>query len=610
MSETLKQNEELAKSVTGFLDKYGAKLYDSVKKVYKDAYDESRINWRFGYEKYLDNALDKYSKAKTFLSFNQPLPLYDLYVPLSVDCDGHLVENTSIKDLLDANKFSIIMATGGSGKTMMMRHLFVDTIKHTSRVPVFVELRDLNDSDLDLFGLIKKKLRDNKFGFGDDYIKKAFEAGHFVLLLDGFDEVAYTKRTDTIKQLNEIIEIYEKNCIIISSRPDDFLYARVGFNIWKVKALTLNLACQLVEKTEVKQEIKEKFIIALEEELYEKHKSFLSNPLLLAIMLITYENIAKIPDKISTFYERAYTALFDQHDARNKAFHRDKLSNLDIYEFKMVFSAFCFFTYRDYLYNFSQAKTFEYIDKAQKYTELKFKNEDFLHDCIQAVCLLLKDGLEITFSHRSFQEYFIAEFVAKSDNSKFQKAFLGSLLNKISNRKEVFDLLFEISPETIEKHLIIPKLEKLESIVKYNENLTIDSYKNVLIFLYSSLNFQPHGGSFGGKDNNYYWEISATADAVNYVELINRFITKYIKFNPDKYFNQNSELFNILTANRKTINQTSFEINLEDKQVVKSLSEGKHWLSMHYIQEIIDVKNQLIEKHKNKDMYLEKELSE
>lgn len=44
MSETPKQNEQLANSIGGFLDKYGDKLWNGVKSVYKKASDETRLN--------------------------------------------------------------------------------------------------------------------------------------------------------------------------------------------------------------------------------------------------------------------------------------------------------------------------------------------------------------------------------------------------------------------------------------------------------------------------------------------------------------------------------------------------------------------------------------
>lgn len=610
MSEIPQQNEQLAKSISGFLDKYGNKLFSGVKTVYKKASDETRLNWRLGYENYLEKSLNKYYYAKTFLSYNEPLPLYDLYVPLSVSSGKKIIKKTSIKDLMSANKFSVIMATGGSGKTMMMRHLFVDTIlnKSVPQVPVFVELRELNDSELDLFGLIKKKLRDNKFDFGDEYIEKAFEAGHFILLFDGFDEVADAKRKDTVKQIEEIADKYERNYIILSSRPDDSLYQWTLFNVWQVRSLTLDLACELVKKTEADEEIKEKFIKALKDELFNKHKSFLSNPLLLAIMLITYKDSANIPEKTSTFYENAYFALFQQHDAR-KAYHREKRSKLDFLDFRKVFSAFCFFTYKNSLHNFSEAKILDYLEKAQKYTGITFKKEDFLQDSIQAICLLVRDGLDVTFSHRSFQEYFTAIFVSQLTSSKSQKKFVESQLNFDIDTNEAMDLLMEISPEIIEKNLIVPEIEKFEKRIGYKNSLTSETYRNVIEVLYSAIKFLPEKKTSDDK-NSDYWRIHS-------VHVIKMEFDSLIMFIDKHYFKDEPTSLNKIDAfylpdseNSDAELDLSTNFILENEDFVRKLSEGNHWLSMIYFQRIFDIKKQLVEKHKKQEMFLEEELFE
>ncbi|HQU85306.1 MAG TPA: NACHT domain-containing protein, partial [Pyrinomonadaceae bacterium] len=501
-----KETNELPKSVIGFLDKYGDKLYNGVKSIYKKASDETRLNWRLGYEYYLDSSYKKYYYAKTFLSTNEPLPLYDFYVPLSVSCGKNKIDNTSIEDLMSFNKFSIIMASGGSGKTMMMRHLFVDTIAKTSLVPIFVELRELNNSELNLFSLIIKKLRDNKFDFADEYIEMAFKAGHFALLLDGFDEVIDTKRESTIKQIEEISQKYEKNYIILSSRPDDSLNKWILFNVWEVEPLTLTLACELVEKTDSDEEIKQKFIEALKESLFETHSTFLSNPLLLSIMLITYKDGANIPQKITTFYERAYMALFEQHDAK-KAYHREKRSKLDILDFKKVFSAFCFLTYNKSRYNFPETIALEYLEKAKKASIIEFNKKDYLHDAIQAVCLLIRDGLDITFSHRSFQEYFTAVFVSQLGDVEKVGRFLNSHLLEMSwtyfEVNTLFELIYEISPELIEKQLIIPNLEEIEIRIGYVNKLEKSSHKKLIKLLYSNLHVAS-GGDFSEDYTDQY----------------------------------------------------------------------------------------------------------
>lgn len=610
MSEIPKQNEELAKSVAGFLDKYGAKLYESVRKISKDAYDESRINWRFGYERYLEKSLNKYYYAKTFLSYNQPLPLYDLYVPLSVASDHKEIRNTSITDLMEENNFSIIMATGGSGKTMMLRHLFVDTIEQTSQVPVFVELRELNDSKLDLYGLITKKLRDNQFDFDDEYIKKAFEAGHFVLLLDGFDEVAEGKRDDIVRQISEIAEKFEKNYIVLSSRYDISLSYWLFFTVWEVVELSLELACELVEKAENNIEIKKKFIRDLKKNLFKDHRSFLSNPLLLSIMLITYKSSADIPQRITTFYENAYFALFQQHDA-SKALNRKKHSKLDYLEFKKVFSAFCFLTHHKSLYNFSEAQVLEYLEKVKTYIGIDFSKTLFLHDCIQSVCLLVRDGLDITFTHRSFQEYFAAVFLSNWNDNQVQVNQTNSLLKNFVTKGNTIELLLEIAPEKVEKYLLIPGIEEIEKEIGYKEDLTINTYKKLLTFLYSGLRFESTGG-LTNPDRN--WALKAIYvkeevaqrlfDVINekFLNLINiRLVSS--RFN---------DLMSDYHHNRVVNLENAVPINgiLKKEKLLNLLIYGEHFLSLDHFQKIFNVKEQLVEKHKKQEMFLEEELFE
>lgn len=500
------------------------------------------------------------------------------------------------------------MATGGSGKTMMMRHLFVDTINKTAHVPIFVELRELNTSELTLLQLINKKLHDNKFDFNDVYIEKAFIAGHFTLLLDGFDEVIESKRENVIKQIEEIADKYDQNYILLSSRPDNSLNKWTLFNVWEVQPLNLNLALELIEKTEADEDIKEKFTKALNDGLFEKHKSFLSNPLLLSIMLITYRESANIPHKISTFYERAYTALFEQHDAR-KAYHREKRTKLDISEFRKVFSAFCFLTYNKSIYSFSKPEVFDYLEKAQKVTGLDFRKEDFLNDAIQAVCLLVQDGMDITFSHRSFQEYFTALFVSQMNDIAKQERFLNSLWTNntrfIGDVENIIELLFEIKPEIIEKAFIIPKLTELEKVIGYKSKFGESQHKALLKTLYSSMSIHNRINSIDSTKKT----IACTIMNDAFASVISLVRHNYLSLNKTWAMTEKSDFFKLYKNQTKDSHgNSSIEDVLRKKTLYTALAEGNNWLSKKVHQQIFDIKTQLIEKHKKQEDFLEEEL--
>ena len=90
---------------------------------------------------------------------------------------------------------------------------------------------------------------------------------------------------------------------------------------------------------------------------------------------------------------------------------------------------------------------------------MTFRPEDYLADLIGAACLLVEDGLEIAYSHRSFQEYFVALQIASA---------LPDIQNKLIDRywpnmgsDNVMGLLLEINPNLVESALLVPKLEQL-----------------------------------------------------------------------------------------------------------------------------------------------------
>ena len=196
-------------------------------------------------------------------------------------------------------------------------------------------------SDQKIYDAIKENLVALGFDLGDEYIAKGFALGHFVVFLDGFDEVKSEIRVSLSKQIVQLSRNAPDSVIIVSSRRDDVFTGWDGFREFGVSPLAVEEACELVEKLPFDAELKEKFISDLRGFLFERHKSFLSNPLLLSIMLLTYGESADIPTKISLFYNQAYEALFQRHDALKGGYQRDRRTSLDIQDFARVFGAFC-----------------------------------------------------------------------------------------------------------------------------------------------------------------------------------------------------------------------------------------------------------------------------
>ncbi len=459
MLDVMNNGSEIGTIAADFLTRNFTKIVEFGTSVLSGAKSELELRLKTAYSTYLKNAGEQYGHAKSFFIRSIPTNIYTFYVPMRVTSGKATLPKVVLDDIVSLTKRAVITASAGAGKSILLRHLFLDALRSSERVPVFVELRTIDGSDQELYDAIKENLVALGFDLGDAYIAKGFQLGHFVVFLDGFDEVKNEIRAGLSRQIVQLSRSAPNSVIIVSSRRDDVFTGWDGFREFSVSPLAVEEACELVEKLRFDAELKEKFISDLRGFLFERHESFLSNPLLLSIMLLTYGESADIPTKISLFYNQAYEALFQRHDALKGGFQRGRRTSLDIQDFARIFGAFCLQTYDDRTFRFSRSEALEYVRKAKNYVDLDVEDADYLEDCLQAVCLLMEDGLSLVFSHRSFQEYFVAQYIHGAD-PRVQRDLLNRFIGAIQ-MDDVYSLLYEVNSGIVEREVLVPKLKEI-----------------------------------------------------------------------------------------------------------------------------------------------------
>ena len=469
-----------------------------IKNIYKKGRNNLRVRLKKQYLNYLLQVISEYSKAKTLFSQDEGEYIYDFYAPLNLKVSDEVFETPGISDLIKKGNFSIITAHGGSGKTVFMKHLLLGSLKESDKVPIFVELRKHDFKEKDLQDVLLHMLTLNGLEVDHDYLQKALEFGHFCILLDGYDELNQTVREGIANQIRELASRYPDNYLIVSSRPDDHLNGWDNFIQYHVASLDLDTAVKLIERLPAQlEDIKRPFIEDLKASLFDKHQSFLSNPLLLTLMLLTYREYGQIPGKITEFYQQAYYVLFQKHDALKQRFQRPRVSNLDMQDFSRVFSAFCLLTYDDSAFTFISPKAIEYLDQAKNIAKVEnYESSCVLEDAIQAVSLLMKDGLYLTFVHRSFQEFFVAEFIRHQKD--ITKKYLINRFVKDSGRIAVLKLYYELDKDFVEENLFIPEIRSFLEEIGYSGKLGKRVYLRYLRTLYTFL----ESGPFRFKDKD------------------------------------------------------------------------------------------------------------
>jgi predicted NACHT family NTPase len=413
--------------------------------------------------KYVEATATKCSFIRTpIINRDHSTPLADIYVSTKLRIRKKvLLDDDFISNLNGADSI-VITGNAGSGKSVFMKYLFLALCNaKRNKVPLLFELRDLN-------GSTKKNLEEflyyNLIGPGavitQEQFSSSLRAGIFTLILDGFDEVNFDDRKEIEQQIRQLRNRYADLQIIISSRPDPErrFETWTAFDVVQVEPMDEAQALKLVKNLDYDRKVKALFSKSIREGLFKSHGSFLSNPLLCIMMLVTFDQSGHIPNKRHVFYEKAFDALTFLHDsAKEGVYKRKTYTNLPSDEFANCLSAFGVVTYLKQKLTFSKRELRDSLAEAFQIEGKTIDLDEMMSDMIESICLIQAEGTDFTFTHRSFQEYFTAVFISRGP------AGISAILDRVAQRlnDDVLAMSFAINHSLIEREWITPKIEAL-----------------------------------------------------------------------------------------------------------------------------------------------------
>ena len=462
------------------------------------------------YSTYLRHAYAKHKEKKTFL-YETQRPFYDFFVcndikrrivsPIygyGVSGSGRLnppISDVNIEKFPDDKNFIILAGTGGLGKSMMMTHFMLDTIKKyssTECIPIFALVRDYKPEEGDLIDFLYRELsrHDTKLLLSD--LIDLLTCGKAVILLDGLDELKAEYRDTFNKEIELLADSYPDSFYVISSRPTVNFKAYSRFTVYDLQLFTQEQSIRMIEKLDksvVDSEIQRDFIEDLRSNRfkfsYEEKTEFLGNPLFLTIMLLTYEGNHDIPSQRYLFYEQAYDAMAKKHDA-TKSLTREFATQLSSRDFQYYFGEFCAITYEQEKYDFTSDEIEDCFDEVIRANDLDATAEQFIEDITGKICLMYLDGGKYYFVHRSFQEYFVAYFFSKQLEQTYD-AILEMLMERDETDHDsmILPMLYGIDSKKTELCVFIPFLKEIFDNKKEKNN-----YKYFLERLYPTICYE------------------------------------------------------------------------------------------------------------------------
>jgi len=447
-----------------------------------------QLTEEYGKKAYISKHVLPALKMRTLHNVDYDVLLDDIYYPLSATV-------ASNNDKLNiTNKFTIpfngvvnIIGIAGQGKSTVLRKLFSEEIKKAERIPFFIELRRVENTDIlsHLMGIL------NSCGVecSVDNLKILLQSKKVVLMLDGFDEVKHTQR---IQMMNAITQLhYQFNTpLITSTRPNtEICHASDVYNIYiddlevvdKVSILNLLSTNDKFSNDATSFKVLAN-LICDKEELADT----ICNPILVTLLYYCYPYMNDIPNNMVEFYRSLFDTLYARHD-KIKVYARERKSPIIGDKAKLCFSAICYNSMMDEKFELWGEELLRYAEEAIETEGYAIEYAtDFISDIIDITCLIQQEGNNrFVFLHKSVQEFYAAFAVANLP-LEYKKEIYPTLLDLIRDSEQLDNFmlfLFSLDSKTFSDEMTIKAFRELgfvdvATMPREKAKLTFDAMMN------------------------------------------------------------------------------------------------------------------------------------
>lgn len=350
-------------------------------------------------------------------------------------------------NIIESYEKLIIFGKPGSGKTTLLRYISLLAIQqklHHDYIPCLISIRHFMQVlqqmlEPTLLSYISYKYM--QLGIKATDLEVLLKQGKVLLLLDGLDEVNIEQQLEFTQKINNFIDIYYENQVIITCRSGGM------FQNYLANFTSVELADFTPE--DVKAFAEKWFVLATDnlpevglakahqfmEKLATPENQFLRElaitPIILNLLVAVFENQNDFPTKRKKLYEVALNIFFFRLD-KSFVIEKDSLclrlsftEKIDL--FSKILSKIAFSTFKSGHYFFEEEQLINYIS-------------EYLPDCLQAdleasvlqresknilKLLTMQHGLLVeqakgiySFSHIAFQKYFKEKYLENIDKGE------------------------------------------------------------------------------------------------------------------------------------------------------------------------------------------------
>ena len=403
--------------------------------------------------------------VKTLWQFDTAVDVESFY------CDSHVMtpqtkgekgRRRRIDKVSDFGNVGNILVKGiaGQGKSIFLRHLCIKEFESGERIPVFIELRRILKNET-IFDHISRYLDILDLPIDTNLFKVLLQSGKFVFFFDGFDEIREEHKQRALNELENLSAYSGTSPFIITTRPNTSIEMSPSFDVFTLADLKGREYKTVINKLAGSRSYANTLIKAISANKAEV-LPLLSTPLLITLLIISYKSDQKLPEKLSDFYDSIFFVLLRRHDGTKPGFIRPRRCKINDNQYREIFDTLCFESKKLDKHFFDYRVMYELIKKSIERMNLIEDADCYLRDIIDVTCLVLHEGNEYRFIHKSVQEYYAASFIKNRPDKLSNNFYTVCMSDYFTSAKwdQELSFLSEIDKYRYSKYYLLPLCRK------------------------------------------------------------------------------------------------------------------------------------------------------
>lgn len=371
--------------------------------------------------------LEQVRQVKPIWNPGRLTDLHDIYEPCKLyEGPRRRAAPTDLADL--GGDHVLVVGNVGQGKSMLLRYLASNELRlaraggKARPLPLFLELRHLKRGEL-ISAFAQRSLSEIGLPCGQAVFEHFAKRGRLALLLDGFDELPSHARGQVAHDLERLAVQFGKLGVVVTSRPNvSGIEHMGGFSLRRLLDLDDETRARLIAKQYAPTEAEAARRLAAELAV-SKIGRLVKTPLMTILIVIHYNTYQTLPNDVGAFHEDLFDALLRRHDATKPGFVRPRESQMDDMAFRMWFDRFCFFAMKSERIAFPRYEALEIADKAMSRRGAGGAADRALADAVYVTGLVLQEGGEYQFIHKSIVEYHAASYIRRLTDKVARKFY-------------------------------------------------------------------------------------------------------------------------------------------------------------------------------------------